>query len=250
MSEDVASILGIQPELAVIDEQTSLQEYLSQTEIGNLNSGWPATSGLARWAITAETTLYENADIEGPVVSALKPGDEADFAYVETVASKKWCKLALQSGVRGYVPGDTKIRQLFHVGLEQARTTVYSAPDATSAVVREITKGTKYLLLGTFKWADKDWVKIRCDDGVEGFIDGGVKIKKLDTNPAPKTGNTPEHDMMVGGAWCIGGIVVTAATYNSAAQSGGGHYFIAWGAIVFGGAQFLKGLVRMVGVEW
>jgi len=49
------------------------------------------------------------------------------------------------------------------------------------------------------------------------------------------------RDMVVGGLWCGGGILVTAATYSSAA--GGGSYVVAWGAILFGGLQFLRGLL-------
>lgn len=56
-----------------------------------------------------------------------------------------------------------------------------------------------------------------------------------------------EHNMRVGGLWCVGGIVVTAVTYNIAASSPtGGHYFVAWGAILFGGLQFLKGLFQLM----
>jgi hypothetical protein len=49
-------------------------------------------------------------------------------------------------------------------------------------------------------------------------------------------------DMLYGALWCIGGIIVTAVTYSAA--SGGGRYFVAWGAIIFGGIQFFKGLAN------
>jgi len=49
-------------------------------------------------------------------------------------------------------------------------------------------------------------------------------------------------DMLWGAVWCVGGIIVTAATY-SAASNGGGKYFVAWGAILFGGIQFVRGVV-------
>ena len=49
------------------------------------------------------------------------------------------------------------------------------------------------------------------------------------------------RNMFVGGLWCVGGIVVTALTYSAA--SGGGSYVVAWGAIVFGGIQFCRGLL-------
>jgi hypothetical protein len=52
-------------------------------------------------------------------------------------------------------------------------------------------------------------------------------------------------NMVFGAIWCIGGTLVTALTYQAA--SGGGHYIIAWGAIIFGGFQFLRGLVQLAG---
>ncbi|MDI1481492.1 hypothetical protein [Polyangium sp. y55x31] len=52
-----------------------------------------------------------------------------------------------------------------------------------------------------------------------------------------------KRDMVVGGLWCVGGIAVTAITYASAAN-GGGRYVMAWGAIIFGGIQFVRGLIR------
>jgi hypothetical protein len=48
------------------------------------------------------------------------------------------------------------------------------------------------------------------------------------------------RNVFVGAAWCVGGIVVTALTYQLA--SGGGTFVVAWGAILFGGIQFLRGL--------
>lgn len=49
-------------------------------------------------------------------------------------------------------------------------------------------------------------------------------------------------DMVRGGLWCGLGIVVTIGSYAMA--SGGGHYVVAWGAIIFGGIQFFRGLMN------
>ena len=46
--------------------------------------------------------------------------------------------------------------------------------------------------------------------------------------------------MFFGALWAIGGTIATAVSYNSA--SGGGKYFIFWGAILFGAVDFLIGL--------
>jgi hypothetical protein len=56
-----------------------------------------------------------------------------------------------------------------------------------------------------------------------------------------------QKNMLLGALWCIGGLVVTVATYGAASGPGGGRYVIAWGAIVFGAAQFVRGLIQSAG---
>ena len=66
-----------------------------------------------------------------------------------------------------------------------------------------------------------------------------------ETTPKSVQADAAAQNMVVGGLWCVGGIAVTALTYQ-AASAQGGHYIIAWGAILFGGLQFLKGLMQSV----
>jgi hypothetical protein len=54
-------------------------------------------------------------------------------------------------------------------------------------------------------------------------------------------------NMLYGAMWCLGGIVVTALSYQAAANSGGGRYVLAWGAILFGGIQFVRGMIQSSG---
>ena len=51
--------------------------------------------------------------------------------------------------------------------------------------------------------------------------------------------------MWVGGASFIIGTLVTVYTYNSA-QSNGGYFYVAWGAIIFGVIRFFTGLSEKV----
>jgi hypothetical protein len=51
--------------------------------------------------------------------------------------------------------------------------------------------------------------------------------------------------MAQGALWCVGGLGVTAITFAMA--SGGGIYVVAYGAIIFGAVQFLRGLAYVVG---
>jgi hypothetical protein len=86
-----------------------------------------------------------------------------------------------------------------------------------------------------------------------------------DKVPAPQVGSTPaqsrsrapiEHmhsqaharsanrDLTVGGAWLLGGLLVTLGSYSMAASSpGGGHYVIASGAMLYGVFRLLRGLM-------
>jgi hypothetical protein len=86
-----------------------------------------------------------------------------------------------------------------------------------------------------------DFVKIRDMSGNEGFIEGGTKIKVAPEKAQP-TQASARKNMLYGALWCIGGIIVTVTTYSAA--SGGGTYIVAWGAILFGGLQFLSGVYQ------
>jgi hypothetical protein len=71
------------------------------------------------------------------------------------------------------------------------------------------------------------------------FENQNLDVNSEKTDDAASEGTT---NMFVGALWCIGGIVVTAVTYSAAQE--GGTFVIAWGAIVFGAWQFLKGFVQ------
>lgn len=47
-------------------------------------------------------------------------------------------------------------------------------------------------------------------------------------------------NILYGALWCLGGLLLTWITYDSASE--GGTYVITWGAIIFGAIQFLKGV--------
>jgi len=51
--------------------------------------------------------------------------------------------------------------------------------------------------------------------------------------------------MIMGAVVCVIGIVITAWSYTVAEEGGGGSYVVAWGAIVFGAIQFVRGLVQI-----
>ena len=61
-----------------------------------------------------------------------------------------------------------------------------------------------------------------------------------------ETGDAAYRYARTGAIWFAGGCLVTAATYL-AAGDGGGRFFIAWGAVLFGGVQLVRGLASYLG---
>jgi hypothetical protein len=56
-------------------------------------------------------------------------------------------------------------------------------------------------------------------------------------------GNSGSTNMLIGGLICLAGIVITVGSYMAAGE-GGGRYILAWGAIVFAGHPFFRGLAQ------
>ena len=54
-----------------------------------------------------------------------------------------------------------------------------------------------------------------------------------------------QHDLLVGAAWCVGGVVVSVLSYSLATSLGGTRYILAGGAIVYGFYRFFKGLFQL-----
>jgi len=95
--------------------------------------------------------------------------------------------------------------------------------------------------LNTPIWTEQwgDWKQIKDTDfNLEKAI--YVHIEENQNNV--EINEKAKKDMLFGALWCVGGIIVTAATYSAA--SGGGRYVVAWGAIIFGAIQFFRGLAK------
>jgi hypothetical protein len=77
-----------------------------------------------------------------------------------------------------------------------------------------------------------EWMRRNTDAG---------KLEDLTTGKGKSRIN---GNMLIGAAICIAGIVITIVTFSYAAKIGGGTYIVAWGAILFGALQFLKGAAQ------
>jgi hypothetical protein len=54
------------------------------------------------------------------------------------------------------------------------------------------------------------------------------------------------NDMIVGGLIFVAGLIFTGVSYMN--PSGGGTYIVTWGAIICGFIQFMRGLLRRIGM--
>jgi hypothetical protein len=72
------------------------------------------------------------------------------------------------------------------------------------------------------------------DEVAQTVVSGLVEARSEAIREAGK------KEMRNGGLWCVGGILVTAISYGA----GGGRFFFAWGAIIFGAIQFFRGLSK------
>ena len=202
--------------------------------------GWPATPGVQRWVLAAsDVSLREKPSDQSDIVCRLSADTEFDCLALENTIGEKWCEIRLEGGQHGYIRSKVLVRRTLQFRLDDLKCDLHSRAEADSGVVRQLARNDTFLFLETVKQGSEEWTKVRLADGQEGFLLGKPTFKAA----VVKAPNSAEHDMVVGGLWCVGGIVVTVLSYQAVAEKGGS-YFVAWGAVLFGGIQFLKGLAR------
>jgi hypothetical protein len=124
--------------------------------------------------------------------------------------------------------------------INQPNVTAYSSTDKLAAPCMELVAGDSVHLGETVKRNGKEWVKVRDNGGNVGYIEGKTRVRLSSGAQREVAGK----NMLHGALWCIGGVIVTVGTYSAAGP--GDTYFIAWGAILFGSLQFLKGFFQYI----
>jgi hypothetical protein len=176
----------------------------------------------------------------------------------------------LSDGRRGYLPSNVNCLQIPLWATASGGTKIYAEPLTVSPVIATLSAGTLLEQYGLKLTAGGDtWIPVRLAGGQTGYVGSGVKvvnhgsqvrIQKTPEDPGEqwlmKDGKlrrrdqrqkTPreaaQRDMLIGGALCVGGILVTVVTYSMVADSGG-TYFIMWGPAIFGAYRFVRGMYR------
>lgn len=77
-------------------------------------------------------------------------------------------------------------------------------------------------------------------------VEHTVATKIIDTiGPAGKEEKKEgRNDMIIGGLWFAGGLILTIGSYMMVSESGG-RYLITYGPIIYGVIRFFKGVAKM-----
>jgi hypothetical protein len=107
------------------------------------------------------------------------------------------------------------------------------------SVVQQLAKGTKADAI-VEQLVNKGLNK---DIAVSVVRNAAYSMQAGELTPAGRTVSASKHQgrMIRGGLICLVGLAVTIGTLLMAQE--GGRYVIAWGAVIFGGFDFLAGLV-------
>lgn len=202
------------------------------------------TKPLAR--VLDRVVVHASPETDSKVTSYLEAEDVVELHKLWK-KSGGWIETRMPGGSMGYIHSETRVSFLERVKLKEKKVEIFNKPSSDGMPVHKLTKGIMFWKFIDVKTTDPSWVAVRLDSGQQGYIPSSSKVKSLPqiTYPAVETAG---HDVMVGAIWCIAGIAITAGTY-AAVEDTGGTYLIAWGPVVFGGFQFLRGLFRAAVAE-
>jgi len=186
-----------------------------------------------------QVKLYSSPEPNALSLATLTEGTEIEFGKTVKGGGKKWIEVIMPSGQKGYLPDSTRVFPLRLAVPLQNNITVYSEPSEQSLVRQKLQRNSKIYLTNVTRVENQDWVQVRDMNGAEGYISGRTRLRVVQQ----KSKALARKNMLSGALWCIGGIIVTVATYG-AASSGGGTYFVAWGAIAYGAIQFITGIYQ------
>jgi len=115
---------------------------------------------------------------------------------------------------------------------------VYQQAEVNAPVTLELMAGDEIEIGEVLQKNGSEWVQVKNRQGETGYIDGKTQVEF----PRSTLRDAAAKNMRHGALWCIGGMLVTAFTYTNAAP--GETYIVAWGAVLFGGLQFLQGVFQ------
>lgn len=200
-------------------------------------------------------SCFAAADENSPVIRVLPIGAPLILVNTHSVDGTKWTSIVTADGKRGFIPASTKVRSLKRWSASAESVDLLDA--SGKALGQKLGRADQFFVLGDATLGNSLVSAIWGGAGALAYIDRATKLVEpappqaapLTTQPLTAQAQQRNvareralNEMLLGAAFCIGGSVFTYISYQNAVSSGGGTYFITWGAIVFGAIRFLKGL--------
>ena len=189
--------------------------------------------------VEEEVKIYGEPSSQTLSVGTIRKGDEFELGKVSRKKREVWVEVTLPSGLVGYMAGETKIFAIKQIETITATLDMYEAPDNESKIAKSYPKKTILTATEVIEDGDKGWVKVVDEDGLEGYIKGGARIKLYQE----ATLEGARKLLITGGIF----ILVAAVLYiftMSQANSTGNMDFLIMAAAAFGLVQLVQGAMQ------
>ena len=187
-----------------------------------------------------QVKVYSSTDANAVSIANLPQGSEIEFGGAKRKAGKLWVPITLSTGQQAFIPAETHIFVIRQGSLLSNNVELHTEPSTGSLVKQQLLRNTKVYILEVVKREDRDWVKVRDMNGMEGFISGDTRIRVIQQ----KTKALGRKNLFSGLMWLIAGLVIVFSGTSPA--SGGGFILLGYGALLFGAIMFISGLVQLL----
>jgi len=186
--------------------------------------------------------LYATLDYETEPIFRLPKGIELEITQIVEKDNASWFAVCLPDQQTGFISYKTEIFQIRQLVLVSKQAAVYAAP-ASNIVRYTLQAGAVFTCFDEVSNQGDKWLYIVDQAGSWGFLLATTKMKRVDpilkvAHDVPQS--TAVRNMVLGGLWAVGGTIVTIWSFMQPDRDG--KSVIAWGAILFGIAQFVNGI--------
>jgi len=184
--------------------------------------------------------VWQEPNAESISMTSIHKGEEFEVGKVIRKKKEVWVTVTLDSGVIGYISGDTHIFAIQKVEAVGNDLELYKEPDDTSPVLATIPKKTLFTVRGVENVNDVNWYHAEDEEGNKGYIKTGVRLRAK-----PQITRESARKMMITGAlFAVGGAVLYFVFPSNPEAGGGDTSFISLGLILLGLFQVFQGFMQ------
>ena len=184
--------------------------------------------------------VWQEPNAESISMTSIHKGEEFEVGKVIRKKKEVWVTVTLDSGVVGYISGDTHIFAIQKVEAVGNDLELYKEPDDTSPVLATIPKKTLFTVRGVENVNDVNWYHAEDEEGNKGYIKTGVRLRAK-----PQITRESARKMMITGAlFAVGGAVLYFVFPSNPEAAGGDTSFISLGLILLGLFQVFQGFMQ------